>query len=207
MQLPRFRYRLSTLLLVFLVFGCLFGWLARNRNLASRQHKAVAAIESLGGQVLYDYNARDESAEPQISPMLNSLFGKDFFCNVVEVRWSYQPALKNDDLAYLKDLPHLKTLILSGGTVTAEGLVHIHRLRSLEDLSLGIEMTNDDLNYLRPTNSLKELYLMGPRPEGFVTRMQDHSKRIYDAPMYDSLVTKEGVEGLASSLPNCRISY
>ena len=104
-------------------------------------------------------------------------------------------------------LRHLKTFFLCGGRVTPDGLVHLRRLQ-LEDFSLGIQISDDDLPYLAQLKSLRELYIMGPRPAGFSVRHRAPPAKLYNAKDYNSLVTDEGIVELASELPNCeRISY
>ncbi len=48
----RFRFRVRDLILLVLVFGASLGWMVRSARI---QRDAVAAIESAGGSVYYDW--------------------------------------------------------------------------------------------------------------------------------------------------------
>ena len=210
---------LSMLLGVLIVFG--FG-VDKYRNVWA-QRRAVAALRQAGGRVWYDFHRSDSSTNyvdarrPAMLRSIESAFGRrfadwlrsigaeDLFGEVVEVSVSHKPNLTDEDLRFLKDLPDLKTLFLSGGAVTPNALEYLANHRFLEDVSLGIEMTDDDLHHLAEITSLRELYLMGPRPGDYIVRLQGSST--IDFNEYDSRVTAEGVKRLSTALPDCRISY
>ena len=205
------RFSLRSFLLFVLALCVALGWKVER---ARKQKRAVAALTELGARVLYDYHYSDTSTklrEARRPPWLLSMFGEDMFCEVVEVRLSHVPELKNDDLVHLRKLPHLKTLFLCSGRVTPDGLVHLRGLRELEDLTIGIQISDDDLHHLARLKSLRELYILGPRPGGYSVRTRappNAPAKLYNAKDYDSLVTDEGIAELASELRNCqRISY
>ena len=123
---------LSMLLGVLIVFG--FG-VDKYRNVWA-QRRAVAALRQAGGRVWYDFHRSDSSTNyvdarrPAMLRSIESAFGRrfadwlrsigaeDLFGEVVEVSVSHKPNLTDEDLRFLKDLPDLKTLFLSGGAVT-----------------------------------------------------------------------------------------
>jgi hypothetical protein len=82
-----FKLRLRTLLIAIVLFGVGLGWLV---NKARKQAIAVAAIQKIGGSVLYDWeyvNGEPAGANAK-SPWPDFLvhtFGPDFFSNVTAV--------------------------------------------------------------------------------------------------------------------------
>jgi len=214
---PKRRWYRFSLQALLLLMTALCVWLGLIVHRARQQRAAVEVIVSLGGRVYYDYQVTQSPAEGFRSPRkvaapsagwLRSTLGDDFLSTVVYVRLSGRPNLTNDDLRAFEKLPHIKTLFLCGGDgVSGEGLVHLRGLSDLEDLSLGIPLTNDDLAHLFELKSLRWLFLMGPAPGSYVVRAHSRSKSLFDAPDYESRVTRTGVEKLADALPNCRISY
>ena len=208
------RFSLRALLILITVL-CL--WLGPKVHHARQQRAAVEAIASLGGRVYYDHQVTQPPAQGFRSPhkvaapsagWLRSTLGDDFLSTVVFVELKGIPNLTNDDLRVLEKLPRIKTLFLCAGDgVSGEGLVHLRGLSDLEDLSLGIQVTDDDLAHLTELKSLRWLFLMGPAPGGYVVRAHSRTKSLFDASDYESRVTRTGIEKLAEALPNCRISY
>jgi len=188
------------------------GWIGWKVQRARAQRQAADAIKSMGGRVYYDYHRTDtrtnliDDRRPPVPQFVLSIFPAEMFGRVVEVSLSHNRNLTNDDLVHLRALPHLKTLFVCGGSVTGDGLEHLCNLRELEDLSLGIPLGDDDLRYLSSLKSLKEIYLLGPRPGDFMVRFQGPTL-IYDEASHNSNVTDGGVQELASQLPGCRITY
>jgi len=96
MSFPRgyLRFRLRTLLILVTVIGALLGGFAWRRERARRQAAAVAAIESLGGSVIYERQTEAGELfvivndEPPLADWQRRWFGKDFFYDVIEVSQS-----------------------------------------------------------------------------------------------------------------------
>jgi len=132
-------------------------WLGLAVRRAVQQRKAVESIQSLGGRVHYGYQVTFDEAEGITSPTydpetrtasslifssIRSLLGDDALSSVVNVSL-YGPELTNDDLAHLENLQELCTLFIwKADNVTGDALVHLRRLSKLQDLSLGIQMTD-----------------------------------------------------------------
>lgn len=176
---------------------------------ANRQARAVAAIRASGGGVRYEYNVTDWSARPTCSPWLLDIVGVDFLYKVVEVKWISRYALTDDQLRHLQHLPDVKTLMLCGETDSSDALRWIGHMRRLEDLSLGIKVDDEALDYLDDFQDLQKLYLMGPSPDSRVIRLYDpkNNKRIWRTGIYNSNISAKGINRLATSLPHCRITY
>src|SRR4029078_6454612 len=113
-----FRFGLRTLLAGVTVF-CI--WLGFQVNAARRQHAAVQAILQAGGRVASDYQmvpvpvAPDDfnindAAMPRTPSWLGSIFGDDFFCNVIYVGFSVPGA--DFKLAQIADLPSVRRFVV-----------------------------------------------------------------------------------------------
>ena len=212
-----FRMSLRTFLVLFTLVSI---WLGLAINRAHKQRAAVEAIVEMGGKVCYDYQVRFDNQQGITSPILEgskwtpvrpspslfrSLFGEDFISPVVHVSIK-GGNLTNGDLIHLEGLPHLRTLFIWRATnVTGDALQHLGGLSELEDLSLGIQMTDDDLRHLYQLKSLRNLFLMGP--ETGTVRYWARKTRVFDASDYRTDVSVEGVQQLGGILTDCRISY
>ena len=118
------------------------------------------------------------------------------------------PDLTNDDLKCLDSLPHLRKLYVAGGKVDGNGLKHLRNLAKLEQLSLGIPLTDDDLRHLIPLQSMQELFLMGPSDtNSYVSYLRGPTLIYDDKVFYDSGVTSTGIDDFSTQFPNCLITY
>jgi len=210
------RFRLRTLLICVTLIAIAFGWLALYVDQRRKQHRAAVAIQNLGGRVGYDFQMNssmnssfpfggsvDQKATSNVPEIFQSLLGNDIFHDVVYV-WLGGDRIANKDLANFEDLPHVKQLYISGYGVTAEGLLHLRNLQSLEDLSLHVPMTDETLRNLSSLKSLKTLFLMG---DSDTYRYHSKAQTLFDNDDYDTGVTITGVERLAAEIPGIHISY
>ena len=87
-------------------------------EMARQQKEAVATIQNLGGQVMYDYqkveggklNVYDPKALPRAPKKLREALGDDFFRVVVFVSFRGTPVI-DEDLKQLKKLPNLALFV------------------------------------------------------------------------------------------------
>lgn len=122
------RFSLRTLLLVM---TSLVLWLGYKADQTHRQRAAVKAIERLHGSLRYD----DSLSESHVRHWLAGWLGRDAIANVDAV-YLGGSAVNDDDLAYLKNLPKLRTLVLTSSPITDAGLLHLRRLTRLETIDL-----------------------------------------------------------------------
>lgn len=179
-----FQYSLWTLLIVITLCAVSCSWLALKLRQARRQRETVAAIEKLGGNVRYDEwfgRDSDQSTRTPAPAWLYNLLGDGFFRTVTVVDFRGN-AIGDVDLAYLKSLPQLQSVLVSNTFVTDKGLVHLRDLPNVLNIDLSsLEVTDAGLECLRGLNQLKVLDLLNTK------------------------VTNKGVTRLQQALPNCEI--
>jgi hypothetical protein len=157
-----FRFSVRGLLLLILVIGCGFGWLARVVRIGQVQRRAVAAIYQAGGWVMYD-SEWDEAQNPSTwkptwPKWLVDRLGVDYFGSVVFINLHDRGT--DAVLAHVGRLTHLRQLHRPGLAVTDAGLAHLGRLSELQLLSLdGTQVTDAGLAHLKGLEGLKWLKL------------------------------------------------
>jgi hypothetical protein len=132
---PVMRFSLRTLLLVITV---LFLWLGYMADQIHRQRAAVETIERLHGALRYD----DALSESPVPHWLADWLGRDAIANVDAV-YLGGTAVNDDDLTCLKNLPKLRTLVLTSSPITDAGLLHLCHLTSLETIDLRFTSVTD----------------------------------------------------------------
>jgi hypothetical protein len=117
------------LLVLVLVLGCYFGWIAHK---ARTQRQAVARIKHLGGWVIYDFQEVRGVPRPYGEPRgpiwLRRLIGDELFQEVVRVQLNGLD-LHGVDLTFLGDFPELETLNLICTDIGDAGLAQLRRLK------------------------------------------------------------------------------
>jgi hypothetical protein len=179
-----FHLSVRQLLLLILLIGCGFGWVAKVIRTGQAQRRSVAAIYRAGGWVVYD-TERAESQNPSSwkarwPKWLVDRLGVDYVDNVVFVNLHDRG---NDGiLACVAQLEQLKQLHRPGFAVTDAGLAHLAALNNLQLLSLeDTQVTDAGLAHLMALSRLKWLKLSR------------------------SKVTAAGVAELQQALPNLEI--
>lgn len=122
MRLPRFRFRLRTLLLALTMAALAMGVAVRP---ARKQRAAVRHVERLGGYVLYEYELAGESRPAGWSWQARWL-GQDFAARVGRV-YLCGPQVGDDSLAPLGELSALQELVLESTRVTSAGAERLQR--------------------------------------------------------------------------------
>lgn len=157
-----FQFSVRSVLIAMTLFAV---WFGLRMDRARRQQKAVAVLRERGS-VLYEshfqgpgLSARFEKPAPWGPKWLRAIVGNDFFDRVRTVWLTESPS--DDDLAYLRDLPDVESLIISSNYVTGKGVEHLQGLTSLKELILGRnKLTDADLAHLEPLQELRYLNVL-----------------------------------------------
>jgi len=140
-KLRWYQFSLRRLLVCGAILGIGVGWLAVKLRQAEKRRQAVAAIENLGGHVLYDFEyprpvmqkRRPEAVRPE--SYQRGMSNVDFHSDVVFISWN-RPDIGDDEIEYLRVLPRLREANLANTQVTDAGLVHLTGLTNLTHLDL-----------------------------------------------------------------------
>lgn len=147
-----FSFSLKTLLLLAFVVCVASAWLGMRLDKARRQRESVAAVEQLGGRVLYEYQ-EDHWDKPSGPEWLRNVLGRHFFDRVVRVAFTNR-GIPNDrvtNISFLSGLDHLRLLYLDGTAVRDISL--LAEKKELWFLSIGGTQIED----LSPLANLRKL--------------------------------------------------
>jgi hypothetical protein len=210
-KIPRRRrflqFSLGTLLLAITVFGVWFGVLV---NRMRRQREAVAAIERLGGAVMYDYDfdanhQQIKNGQPAAPAWLRKALGDDFFRRPV---WIYLAGLnlKAGDLAPLENLSHLDWLYLGSCELPDAELAHCASLSKLRSLDIGGTSISDaGLAHLARLQGLESLDIQSTAVTDAGIETLKRLPRLTEIFVNGSKISKQGKDELRKALPNCKI--
>lgn len=186
----RFRLSLRALILFVLGLAAMFGWIERRADV---QRQAVAAIERVGGSVLYDWQRVNgntvRNGKPWWPKWLVDRLGADYFGDVVFVE-------------------------LSEESSDAQ-LVHVGRLSRLEELYINSHVSNNGLKNLVGLNRLRTLNLSYGAARGFESTPISNACLPYikgltgleKLTLLLTDVTPDGVNGLRKARPKLQITY
>lgn len=163
----RFRFPLSTLLVVVTVFCASLGTTARRAEL---QRKAIAGLTQGGARIRFDYEPREYARlrkaggkrftrpTPPGPLWLRKLVGDEYFRRVVRV----SGGMNDGDMAFLAGCADLQSLRTGGRLITDEGLQYVSRLRHLTQLIVNNSaITDEGLRHISHLTQLKEVVLDG----------------------------------------------
>ena len=200
---PRwFRFSLRMMLVVVAVL-CV--WLAFTVNAARRQKEAVAAILRAGGTVSYDYQMVpvpvapndfniNTAAMPRTPAWLRSIFGDDFFCNVICVGFSVSGA--DFKLARITDLPSIRRFgVRSIPAASGGGKAQMH-------------LRDEDLAVFGQLSQLQDLTLFGQEIEGPGLKSLVGLKHLNHIGLHSTFISDAGLEqvGKLTTLQNIILS-
>jgi hypothetical protein len=200
-------------------------------NERREQQEAVAAIQKLGGEIMYDYQRpnpdRPNVFDPKARPKDPKRFHPVVFVSLRD------KAVSDDDLKQLKKLPYLENLDLTNTQITSAGLAHLRGLKKLAALGLWKTKVDDaGLKHLRNSTKLWMLCLdetsvtdAGLAHLANLTNLEEwlgltdtlvtdegtkHLRRLTKLRSLNlrrTLVSEAGVARLQVELPNTRISF
>jgi hypothetical protein len=199
-----FRFGLRSLMIA-LTLLCV--WLGFKVNAARRQREAVQAILQAGGTVAYDYQMVpvglpsyaetfniDRNAVSPAPSWLRSVFGDDFFCNVIYV--GFQGTGADFELVRLADLPSIRRIIMRSVPTASSGAQAQMHLR------------DDDLAIFGQLSQLQELRVHGQEIEGPGLRALVDLKHLNKLDLYGTFINDTGLEqiGKLTRLQNIILS-
>lgn len=249
------RFSLRTLMLMVTAFAVWFGWQCDRARRQKASVAGITElggtivydhefdgfeglmVTSMGsGSIAWYHSGRAlwlRDAEPWGPKWLRRWMGEDFFQTVVSVnlsqhdRLDYHGQVTDDDLRHLRDLIHVRRLLLDdcqyvtdrgleyvagldklerlyldSTSITDRGLEHLRNLAKLEYLSLeGTNVTDDGLMHLKQLRNLRWLNLGETRiTDQGLQEIQgwDHLEEIY---IHDTEVTKDAAEKARTARP------
>lgn len=173
---------------------------------SERQRRAVAAIETLQGKVLYFgevpareawYQDLDDMPRPLMPDFLRRWLPRDYFDRVQEVNFSGTWA-GDADLAHLPALGRLRRLDLVNTRITDAGLAHVSGLTGLRVLSLrDTAITDAGLSHLRTLANLQMLVLNGTKVTGTGLAQVRELTKLRTLYLVDAPVTNAGMVNLS----------
>jgi hypothetical protein len=197
-----FRFGLRTMLLALTVL-CV--WLGFKVNAAGRQRDAAQAILKAGGTVAYDYQLVpvpgipnffniDTRATLSVPGWLRSIFGDDFFCNVIYVGFTGTGA--DFELTRLAELPSIERIAIKFLPPAQSGGKPQMHLR------------DDDLAVFGKLSQLQQLELHRQEFEGTGLRSLVGLKHLQHLGLYGTPINDTGLEqvGKLTTLQNIVLS-
>ena len=217
-NLPRFQFRLRTLLLVVLVLSIPLSWLGSRLRSADLQKKAVARLPP--GVVWYDWQVKDPDvwinqyeAHDNIGPhmafwlgkeepgpkWLRKLLGDDFFWSVSVVQ-----IYDRKSLTEIKYFPHLRELDLWSSNVTDSDLAQLSQMDEIEGIDFNATAISDaGLEHIHGLTHLKKLCLSSTTITDAGLSRVGALNRIQLLNLAQTQITDAGLDEL-TGLPNLR---
>ena len=194
-------FSLRTFLLLFAVAGICLGVVSQR---AREQRRAVAALQRVFAEIEYecDTESRQTSQRSALDPSV------DYRHSVVQVILD-APAVNDETLVHLRAFPKLRCLMMIEGTkVTSDGLGELRDLRHLKQLILSIDTIDDrGLETIAQLSQLEDLWLHNLRITDAGLQRLSALKKLRYLWIDAAEVTEEGVTRLQLALPHCKIDY
>jgi len=144
---------------VLVSFFC--AWIGKPLVRVLHQRYIVARIQSMGGDVDYEYDFENGS-QSLGKKVVWLFFGNDTFAHVTDVYIHVDRPFNEGDLAQLTDWPKLRCLILRGRHITDDSMRWVAQLPRLEQIGLvSTSVTADGLAQLSAVDGLETLMFHG----------------------------------------------
>ena len=137
-----------------IVLGCLTAWIGKPLTRVIHQRYVVAQIQSLGGDVGYNYDFDDEK-QTLNEKVVWLFFGDQTFAKIDSALLTSDRPMTDDDYALLTSLPNIEHLYLQGHHITDDVMKYAAKLPHLE--TLGIVTTNVTPNGMAELSIATEL--------------------------------------------------
>jgi hypothetical protein len=206
------QYSLRTMMVLVLVFGVGFGWLAFQVQRTQVEQKAATAIEELGGWVEFRPASGDDLSGYVTGVQLGDTqvtdTGLAHLRGLTQLRWLYLHNTQVSDagLAHLGGLTQLVNLDLDNAQVSDLGLVHLRGLTNIRILSLNNTQVSDaGLLHLRGLTQLQALGLARTQVSDAGLEYLRGLTQLRHLFLNNTRVTDASVAELQKALPNCDI--
>jgi len=191
------------MLVLIVVCGAGFGWLAYEGERVRAQQTAAAAIKQLGGAVRYETVSGGMIRTAVV--WLGRFSGEELAKDVTEV---YLEGTQVSDarLTHLQGLTHLRKLTLEDTWVSDEGLAHIKGMAQLSVLHLNNTQVSDaGLVHLESLAQLQWLNLDNTQvSDAGLVHLQGLTQLRWLS-LHETRVSDAGVAELHKALRNCTI--
>lgn len=155
-----FQFSLRTLLLAMLVFGCGLGWLASKRMKSQKAWEPIRSAERRrsffnleeGTWVEKKLGIDVPKASKIVVVCSSDLFESGDLAQIPTLQdiQAFGPAVTDDDLKLLENLPELRSFDVHHSQITSQGLSHFRGLSKLEHLGIdGSDVTDEGLTTLQ----------------------------------------------------------
>lgn len=137
-----FRFRLHSLFVLVTIFLIMLGLVMRELHREHRRQQAASEVQRLGGMVRYR-GPRQPSSDTQkgvVKAYLQVLLGDAFFKEITDV---YLKMRSEEDLNLVFDFHEVKSLSLTGSTLSVDSLERLRSLSQLRGLSLSDVILNE----------------------------------------------------------------
>jgi hypothetical protein len=208
----RFQFSVRSLLVLTIAVAIPSSWLRAEIERAKKQCAAVATIESVGGEVVYDcqcdeYGISSPSVKSLGPAWMRNCLGDDFFRMITQVRLS-NTSVTDVWLEDITCLRQLHVLYLDHTGVTDGGLKRLTVLTNLQGLALDCtEVTDAGMEQLKGLRQLHWLSLNGTKVTDSGLKHLQGLSQLRALGLYEDKVTDEGVRKLKKALPNCMIAH
>lgn len=143
------QFSLRSLLVGTVVVSVPLAFIATEVARVGRQHRAIAAIESMGGGYYFEYDFAGGPSYPPSRGFFRNVVSDEAFAYVKAV-WFNDTQITDSSLAHLHGLSELGYLDLGNTQITNAGLAHLKGLVKLDSLDVGnTQITDAGLAHLK----------------------------------------------------------
>lgn len=192
-----YQFSLRMLLVLTTIAGFGLGYVGYERRLAQHQHEIEAALTKHGIKLL---GMREDSRPDWLKSILgDDSAGRKSFVLVRPGLAASSPAVMDQVIANLRQLPNTKSLVFEDTQLGDKGLGHFRGLTQLQFVSLNkTQVTDVGLLGLREFKSLKQLNLMQTQTSDAGLREIAHHQDLETLGLGGTKVTDAGLQELVS---------
>lgn len=207
-----YQFGLRTLFVLVTIACTGFGWIAYKWRQAQIQREGVQSIQSVGGNIEYDYPWDEDGTynSDKVTPpagYLRNKFGDDLFLNVKVVSfWNTGVHLDDAALTHLDTFTQLEAISLAGTGIRDNSLARIRGLTQLVYVGLDRNpITDVGIENLCGLTRLRGLELSDTKVSDAGLRHLHGLRKLRKVWLYGTPVTDAGAQELKKALPKLEI--